>query len=67
MEELIRILLRIDGKIPIYSLKNCWRDFFQFLMKLMEGLFPTICETDGGIPVYSFWASCADFVPFSEI
>ena len=66
MEELLFILLNIDGRIPVYSLKDCWRDSSQFLIKLMEGLFPIICETDGGIPVYSFLVPWTDFVPFSE-
>ena len=66
MEELLCILLRIDGRIPIYFQKQCWRDSFQLLIKLMEGLFPIICQTDGGIPVYSLWVSWTDFVPLCE-
>ena len=54
MEELLFIILNIDGRIPVYSPKYCWRDSFQFLIKLMEGLFPIICEANGGIPVDSF-------------
>ena len=66
MEELLFILLRIDGRIPAYSQKDCWRDASQFLIKLMEGLFPIICQTDGGIPVYSLWVSWTDCVQLSE-